>query len=165
MLVRLVFAIALLSSALAQAIVLPAVGTAAILPNLVLVSLLVWSALRGVAEGLVWVFGIGLVLDLVGLDTLGVNGLALLPVALLAGIARRRFFQSVMILPILLTMLATLVFALMLAGLRGFGEGGAMLPTATLIRAMSLQALLNAILVPPIYLLTVWTNRWLAERR
>lgn len=165
MVIRFLFALGLVSAALLQAIVLPALGTVAILPNIVLVSLLVWSALRGVAEGLMWVFGIGLVLDLVALDALGINGLALLPVALLAGPARRRFFQSNMILPILLTMLATMAYALMLTGLRGLSDGGAMMPTGTLVRAMSLQALLNALLVPPIYLLAVWTDRWLVERR
>ncbi len=161
--VQLVFAILLIASALAQATVLPALGPIGILPNIVLVLLLIWSAWRGTREGLLWVFGIGIVLDLLALDALGTNGLALVVTALLAGPARRRFFHSGMVVPLLLTILATIVHGLVLMLLRGYGSDGALNASTGILRLIFLQALLNALLVPPVYVIASWTNRWAPE--
>jgi rod shape-determining protein MreD len=161
---RALFALLLVTAALAQATILPALGPIAVLPNLVLVLLLVWSALRGVAEGLAWVFTVGVLMDLLALDPLGCNGLALLPVALLAGPARRRFFHSGMVFPLLLAMLATVAHALVLAVLRGMDDGGALLPAAAVARLTFLQALLNALLVPPLYVVAGWMDRSMLEK-
>ena len=147
---RPIFALLLVAAALAQATILPVVGPVGILPNLVLVLLLVWSALRGLGEGLLWVFGAGLLLDVLAMDALGTNGLALLAAAVVAGPARRRFFHSGMIFPILLTMLATVACALVMTLLRGLGESAAVLPMGAVLRLAVLQALLNALLVPPL---------------
>jgi rod shape-determining protein MreD len=155
MMARLSFALLLVVAALAQATILPALLPVGVVPNLVLVALLVWSALRGVAEGLGWVLVAGLLLDTMALDPLGTNGLALLPVALTAGLARRRFFRSGLVFPIVLAALATIGHGLILAVLRGM-EGGlpalpSELPLAGVPQLLVLQALLNAVLVPPLY--------------
>lgn len=159
---RPLFALLLVTAALSQATILPALAPVGILPNLVLVLLLVWIALRGLGEGLLWVFGAGVLLDLLAMDALGTNGLALLVVALLAGPARRRFFHSGMVFPLLLAMLATLAHAVALSLLRGVGDGAA-LPAEALARLTFLQALLNALLVPPLYLIAGWMDRWMVE--
>lgn len=161
--VQFFFGVALIASALAQATVLPALGPIGILPNLVLVLLLIWSAWRGTREGLLWVFGVGIMLDLLALDALGTNGLALVVTALLAGPARRRFFQSGMVVPLLLTMLATVVHGVVLMVIRGYGSDGALDASTAILRLISLQALLNALLVPPLYVIASWTNRWAPE--
>ena len=153
-----------MASALAQATILPAVGPTGVLPNVVLVLLLVWSALRGLGEGLLWVFGTGLLLDVLAMDPLGTNGLALLVAALLAGPARRRFFHSGMIFPILLTMLATVGYAVVIMLVRGLDDSGAMLPAGAILRLTFLQSLLNALLVPPLYLVAGWIDRWAPEK-
>ena len=160
MIARPLFALLLATAALTQATILPALAPVGVLPNLVLVLLLVWSALRGTGEGLLWVFGAGVLLDVLAMDPLGTNGLALLVVALLAGPARRRFFHSGMVFPLLLALLATVVHALALSLLRGLGDGGAALPAAAVARLTFLQALLNALLVPPLYLIAGWVDRW-----
>ena len=161
---RLLFALLLVTAAFAQATVLPELRLLGILPNLVLVLLLVWSALRGVAEGLLWVFGTGLLLDLLAMDAFGTNGLALLAVAVLAGPARHRFFHSGMVFPIVLAIVATVAHALILSILRGAGDGGTALPAGAVFRLAFLQALLNALLVPPLYLVAGWMDRWVLER-
>lgn len=157
------FALLVAAAGLAQATVLPALGPVGVLPNLVLVLLLVWCAMRGTAEGLVWIFGAGVLLDLLALDPIGTNGLALLPVALLAVPARRRFFQSGMLVPLVLAMVATVVHALALTALRGVGDGVAA-PPGAVARLVVLQALLNALLVPPLYLVAGWMNGLTPER-
>ncbi len=153
-----------MASALAQATILPAVGPTGVLPNVVLVLLLVWCALRGLGEGLLWVFGTGLLLDVLAMDALGTNGLALVVAALLAGPARRRFFHSGMIFPILLTMLATVGYAVVIMLVRGLDDSGAMLPAGAILRLTFLQSLLNALLVPPLYLVAGWIDRWAPEK-
>ena len=168
MIARISFALLVIVAALAQATILPILLPAGLVPNLVLVALLVWAAWRGVAEGLVWVLGAGLLLDSVSLDRLGTNGLALLPVALTAGLARHRLFRSGLVFPIMLTALATIAHGVILAVLRGF-EGGFTTPPAELVvaglpRTLILQALLNAVLVPPLYLVTGWMSRVTAEK-
>lgn len=154
---RVFFALLLVSAALIQATILPNTRVLGVLPDLVLVLLLVWSAMRGVAEGAVWVFGTGLALDLLAMDRFGTNGLALLVVALLAGPARRRFFHSGLVVPIALTVVATVVHAVILLLLRS-GTGAA-LPLSAAFRLIVLQALLNSLLVPPLYLLAGWMDR------
>lgn len=158
---RISFACLLLLVILVQATVLPGLHLIGVLPDLVLVLLLVWCALRGIGEGVIWVFAAGLVLDVLAMDRLGTNGLALLAVALLAGQARRRFFHSGMIVPIVLAIVATVVHATVLLLLRS-GEGMA-LPVGAAFRLIFLQALLNSLLVPPLYLLAGWMDRWVVQ--
>lgn len=160
---RVLFAAALLLAALAQAALLPASG-AMVLPNLVLVLLLVRGALRGVGEVLLWIAGAGLLLDVLALDPIGLNGLALLPVGVIGALARRRFFQSGVLFPMLLAVGATVAHAIVLAGLRAvLGDGAIPLPGAG--RLVLLQALLNALLVPPAYWLVAWLHRMEPEGR
>jgi rod shape-determining protein MreD len=163
MMSRIVFALLLISAVLSQATIMPELGAIGILPNVALVLLLVWCATRGTAEGLAWVFGAGLLLDLLTLDPIGTNGLALLPVAVLAGLARRRFFQSGMVVPLLLAMVSTMAQAVVLILLRSLGDQGA-IPPSSVGTLVLLQALLNALLVPPLYLVAGWMNGLTPER-
>ncbi len=161
---RPIFALLLLVAALVQATVLPALLPFGVMPNLVLVLLLVWVALRGVAEGLIWVLAAGLGLDALAMDAIGTNGLALLPVALAAGLARRRFFHSGMIVPLILAVAATICHGLILAILRGLEASEGMPALAAVVRLTFLQSLLNAVLVPPLYMVASRVNRWEPER-
>jgi len=154
---RFFFATMMIFAALAQATILPSLDVLEVLPDVTLVLLLVWSALRGVPEGLIWAFGLGLFIDILALDPLGTNALALLGVALLGGLASRRFFHSTLVIPILLAVVATIVHALVLLLLRG-GDGAG-LPISSVFRLIFLQALLNSIFVPPLYLIAGWMER------
>jgi rod shape-determining protein MreD len=154
---RTLFALILVFAALVQATVLPSMNLLAVLPDVTLVLLLVWSALRGIPEGLFWAFGLGLLLDVIALDPFGANGLALLGVAVLGGLARRRFFHSNLIVPIVVAAAATFVHAVVLLLIRS-GEGGG-LPLAAVMRVVFLQALLNSIFVPPLYLIAGMMDR------
>ncbi|MDQ3412902.1 MAG: rod shape-determining protein MreD, partial [Chloroflexota bacterium] len=112
---RPVFAVFVFVAAFVQATWLPALLPAGAVPNLVLVLLLVWVALRGIAEGLLWILGAGFLLDALAMDAIGTNGLALVPVVLAAGLARRRFFHSGMIVPLVLAVAATIGHGVILA--------------------------------------------------
>ncbi|MEA2582323.1 MAG: rod shape-determining protein MreD [Thermomicrobiales bacterium] len=154
-----VFALLLLFAALVQATVLPSMNVIAVLPDTTLVLLLVWCALRGMPEGLIWAFGLGLLLDVISLDPFGANGLGLLGVAVLGGLARRRFFHSNLIVPIVVAVAATFVHAFVLLLIRSAEGSG--LPLAAVMRVVFLQALLNSIFVPPLYLIAGMMDRWM----
>jgi|SRR5581483_8796001 len=160
---RPLFGIVLVIAALLQATILPAIGPVIVLPDLVLVLVLARSATTGLAEALVWTAAAGLLLDVLAMDRIGVNGLALLPVALMGAIGRKRVFQSGLLFPMLLAMAATVVQMALLAALRGLGGEG-VTPLPEVIRLVILQALLNALLVPPIYGLMHWMGRVEPER-
>lgn len=154
---RALFALLLVTAAMAQATTLPALELIEVLPDITLVLLLVWSALRGLPEGMAWAFTLGIFIDILALDPLGTNALALLGVAVLGGLARRRFFLSNLVFPIVLSVAATFTHALVLLLLRS--AGGAALPIDSVIRLVFLQALLNAMVVPPLYVVAGWMER------
>jgi len=160
---RPVFGVLLIIAALLQTALLPRWQFLAVTPGLVLVLILGWSAYRGVPETLVWVLVAGLLLDILGLDTLGANALALLPVALLGGLARGRFFHSALVFPMVLSVVATFAYVAVLLTLRGLlgegSDGSQALGTMTL-----LQALLNALLVPLVFGFLGWLQRTEPER-
>ncbi len=107
---RPVFGLLLVIAALLQTALLPRWQLLAVTPGLVVVLLLAWSAYRGIPEALAWVFVAGFVLDVLGLDRLGANALALLPVALLGGLSRGRFFHSALVFPMVLAIAATFLY-------------------------------------------------------
>ncbi|CAN5684403.1 hypothetical protein BH23CHL5_BH23CHL5_08250 [soil metagenome] len=145
-----IVAFSLIAFTFLQAILFPSVGLGGVLPDATMVIVLIWSAVRGVQEGLVWAFAIGILLDVMALDPLGTNALALLPAVLLGGVAGQRFFHSGLIIPIVATLVATFLHALLLLLVRS--AGGESLPFDAVGRIVVYQSLLNAILVPPIYL-------------
>lgn len=152
-----VFAITMFAAIVLQATLMHDQQLVAVVPDLTLVLVLVWSALRGWGPGLVTAFAAGLILDVVGLDSLGTNALALLVAVILGGLAGRRFFQTSMILPLVLTLVATFLHAIILLLVRS-GEGGAV-PFDSVFRMVVLQAVLNLIVVPPIYFFASLANR------
>lgn len=160
---RPVFGFLLVGAALLQTALLPRWQILAVTPGLVLVLILGWSAYRGVPEALAWVLVSGFLLDVLGLDRLGVNALALLPVALIGAVSRGRFFNSALVFPMILAMVATFAYVGTLLTLRHLaGEGGD--PGQMLGRVTLLQALLNALLVPPVFGLLGWLQRTEPER-
>jgi rod shape-determining protein MreD len=152
----------LVAFAFLQATLIPSAEFVPIVPDVTLVIILVWSAVRGVREGLLWAFMIGILLDTLALDPLGANGLALLPVVLLGGIAGQRFFHSSLIVPILACILGTFLHAIVLLLVRS--SGGETLPLASLVRLITLQTILNVMIVPPIYLIGSLAQRPVGTR-
>lgn len=135
--------------ALAQAALVPAINVLSIGPNIVLVLILIWSADRGMAEGVIWTLPVGVLLDLLALDPLGSNTLALLPVAIIGGLARRRLFHSGVIIPMLLVVVATVVHQLV--GAIVASATGSSYSLGVTIRLALLSALLNLAVVPILY--------------
>lgn len=140
---RILFGLVLLVVALVQATILPRVNPFDVSPDLVLVLLFVWCASRGPREALTWVFFTGILMDVLAQDPFGTNALALIAVALLAGLANQRVFHANVLIPIVLVAITTVVHGIVLVLLRGSMPAGL---------HILLQAGLHALLVPIIYL-------------
>jgi rod shape-determining protein MreD len=145
--------------ALLQTTVLPKANFLGIIPDLLLVSLLLWCAGREPGEGLLWTFGIGLFLDLLTMSPFGSSALILLPVTITAWFSRSPFFQSGLLFPMLMVMVATFLHGLAQTLLAPI-LGGHMNFVA-LVQLSTLGALLNALMAPLLYLIIQLLNRWM----
>jgi rod shape-determining protein MreD len=143
---RLVFGGVLFTMVFAQATILPAVNPFVVTPDFVLLLLFAASMYTGMREGLTWLFIAGIITDVLAMDPLGANGLALLPAVVLVGPARRPIFRANILIPIGLMLLATVAHALLLCLIRGVA------PDLTI----GLQVLQHAILFPFLYLALRW---------
>lgn len=157
-----VLAFSLVFFAFMQATVFPSSELIGIFPDVTLVIVLVWSAVRGVRDGLLWAFLVGILLDTLALDPLGGNALALLPVVLLGAFSGRAFFQSNLIVPILACVAATFLHAIVLLLVRS--AGGESIAITSLLRIIMLQTVLNVMIVPPIYLIGSLAQRPVSSR-
>jgi rod shape-determining protein MreD len=154
---RLWFAVLLVLMGTAQSTILSVTNLFGIAPNVVLVLVLLLSRRYGVREGVVWAFGAGIMLDLLALDPLGSNGLALIPVAMIGAVAQRPMLQSGLLLTMLLVLLATLAhFSVASIIDTLIGTGYSFLVS---IRLGLITAFLNALVVPPLYGLVVLLDR------
>ena len=154
---RLGFAFVLTVAALAQATFFPALHVLSIGPDLTLVLILLWSAERGALEGLLWAFPAGILLDMLAMDPLGFNALALLPAALIGGLGRRRIVHSGVLQPMLLVIAATAAHWCVAAILGALlGAGYSLVFSA---RLGLLPALLNVAIVPFLYLIMLVLER------
>ena len=79
-------------------------------PQLVLLSVIAWSLVRGSAEGMYWGFAGGLLYDFASGGPLGVSALGMLAVAAVAGLLGGRMFGTNPLLPVLAVVIASGVF-------------------------------------------------------
>ena len=145
---RLIFGIFLFAMLFAQATIIPALNPLSVSPNVVLLLLFIVTMYRGVREGLGWLFVAGIVTDVLAMDPLGANGLAMLPAVLLVGPAREPVFRANILIPIVLIMVVTVLHALILCLIRGI------MPDMTI----ALQALMHAVLFPFLFFAFRWLD-------
>ncbi len=139
---RIIFGLLLFVTIFAQASILPIINPLTVTPDLVLVLLFTRCAFCGPREALFWILVAGTMLDILSMDALGTNALALVCIVLLAGLARQRAFQSNILVPVVLIVVATVVHGFILSMLRG----------APLSLYIVYQAMFHAMLVSIIYL-------------
>ena len=155
---RIIFAAFAALLALIQASLFPASGLIGMYPDFVLVFLLVWSAHHGVDEGLWMAFGLGLWLDVITMERLGTHVLTMLPVAVIGSLASWRLLRSGMMLPILAVVAATIASAFVDTILTTLG--GQMPEPFVATRLAIATALLNAVIVPFAWGVTLVIDRW-----
>jgi rod shape-determining protein MreD len=80
-------------------------------PNLVLLTVLLWTLLRGRREALIIAFTGGFWLDFLSLATLGISSLALILSSFVTGIGRRAVQPTQVLVPVGVGILGSLVYA------------------------------------------------------
>ena len=80
-------------------------------PNLVLLTVLLWTLLRGRREALIIAFTGGFWLDFLSLTTLGISSLALILSSFVTGIGRRAVQPTQVLVPVGVGILGALVYA------------------------------------------------------
>jgi rod shape-determining protein MreD len=145
-------------SALLQSTLLPQVKLFGVQPDLVLLTVVSWSLLRGSQEGMLWALIGGLALDALSSARLGVNTLPLLLISFLAGLWQRGMVRLDILIPLLATPVATLVYqSAMVALLKLLGWPGTW--GASLRHSILPSMLLNTLLMPALYVLLRWMHR------
>jgi rod shape-determining protein MreD len=154
---QLLFGLLLAGLVIVQARVLPEITLVQVRPNLLLVTLVLWTIARGPREGALWAFATGLFLDLVTLMPLGTHAPALLAAVAAGALARGQPFRLGVLVPMLAVLGATVVHdAVLLLVERATAD----LP-ATLVRLSLLAGILNLILTPLLAVLTGRLDGWL----
>jgi rod shape-determining protein MreD len=126
--------------------------------DVVLVAVIAWGLLRGPAEGMIWAFIGGLVLDLFSGGPMGGITLALLIVAFLAGQQWGSELGLAYIQLILLTLVLSFLYHMLLLVVLGW-RGYPVNWVYSLPRVAAPSAALNAVLAPLVYRPLIWLDR------
>ena len=144
--------------ALLQSTLLPQLQVFGVQPDLVLLTVVSWSLLRGAEEGMLWALIGGLALDALSSARLGVNTLPLLLISFLAGLWQRGLVRLDVLIPFLAIPIATLVYqGAMVALLKLLGWPATW--RASLRYAILPTTLLNTLLMPIVYVGMRWIHR------
>jgi rod shape-determining protein MreD len=140
--IRLVFGLFLAAIILAQATFLPRMNPFPITPDLALVVLFFWMARHSLRESLTWIFLVGLVMDVLAMDPLGIHALAMLPLAAFAWPLKIRPWQFHVASTTALVLLGSVLHGTILSVFRGNG----------ITMDIGIQTALQTALVPVVYL-------------
>ena len=149
---------AVVAASLLQTSAMPSISVLGVQPNLVLILILSWAIVRGLREAMVVVPMGALTLGLMGGQSAGMILLAAMPIVLLTQIREARIIQGDFLLAVLLIVLSTLAYeSILLAALRLNGETADW--WGSLVNIAVPAAIVNAILVPPLYGLLLLASR------
>ena len=144
--------------ALLQTTVLPELRILGVKPELVLLSVLAWSLLRGSEEGLVWAFVGGLTVDLFSGGPFGASALALLAVSFVSGLIEPSIVRAGFLLPMSVALGGTVLyqglFLLIIQLTRG-----AVSWTDNLIQVTLPSLAVNTLLMPVVFQTLAWLDR------
>lgn len=126
-------------------------------PNLVLAAVVCWAALRGPVPGAAWAFYGGLWLDLLSSRPLGMHALALLLAVVACVLVGAAFDRDTIVLPLVLSAIATLIFQAVLLIFGGVLENLGAYVVVVVLPVL----LLNLIAALIIY----WPLRWWVLQR
>jgi rod shape-determining protein MreD len=148
--------------AVIQAAILPYFTIFGLSPQLLLIFALAWGLLRGPEDGAAWAFIAGIFLDLFSATPMGVSSLALMVGVVAASFVLRSLPSSRFVMPVVLAAMASLIYLLLyllLLRLTGY-------PVVWAVAGrLPLVAVLNSLLVLPVYWLLYTLDRNLRRRK
>jgi rod shape-determining protein MreD len=144
--------------ALVQDVVLTRVSLFGGQPNLVFLAVVSWGLLRGSAEGMIWAFIGGMVLDLFSGGPMGSITLALLLVAFVVGRQWGRELGSLTLQLVILALILCFLYHVLLL-LTLVWTAYPVDWAYSLTRVAAPSAVLNAVLAPFVYRPLAWLDR------
>lgn len=154
----------LTSAALLQSSFLPHLFRGGLKPDLVVMLVISWGLLRGVKEGLLWAFIGGLALDLLSATPLGFSALLLTLLILLTSLGQKSVYRANILFPLAIIFLATLGYNLtLLFAWQLLGRPA--LWWESLREVLLPTALLNILVMFPLYPLLYWLHRRIGPER
>ena len=144
--------------ALLQATVAPHVVILGARPDLMLLTVVSWTVLRGMREGVVWGFAGGLCLDLFSGGPFGLSALVLVAISFLSGLGETTIYRGRIVLPVVVALAATPIHGFLYLGLL-YITGHSVYWLDTLLRVMLPSMIFNGLLIIPIYALLQWLHR------
>lgn len=131
-----------------QTSVLPRLPVWGVVPQLMLLAAVAWGLLEGLEEGALWGFMAGLLTDMFSLAPLGTSALAFMVAVLVAALLYRTLPINRIVLPVVLAMVATLIWLFVyILLLRLLGLGGSWQEINNLPRLL----VVHGVLVLPFY--------------
>ncbi len=127
-------------------------------PDLMLLMVISWSLLRGSKEGMIWALVGGIGLDLLSGAPFGTSTVILVALSLVAGLGELSVFRTHIALPLIATLVATLVYDLFFLFLL-YVRGYSIVWTDSLIKIVLPSTLLNVLLSPFVYRALLWLHR------
>lgn len=141
-----------------QTTAMPHLTILGVKPDLVLLMVISWSLLRGSKEGLIWALIGGIGLDLASGAPFGISVVALVALSLLAGLGELSVFRTHIALPLIATLIATLVYDLFFLLLLHVWTGSVAW-TDSLVKVVLPSTLFNVLLSPLVYKALYWLHR------
>jgi rod shape-determining protein MreD len=141
-----------------QTTALPHLSVLDVKPDLMLLMVICWSLLRGSKEGMIWALVGGIGLDLVSGVPFGTSTVALVVLSLLAGLGELSVFRTHIALPLIATLIATLVYDLFFFLLL-YARGCSIAWTDSLVKVVLPSTLFNVLLSPLVYKALYWLHR------
>jgi len=148
----------LLIVALLQVTALPAFKVLGVKPELMLLTVLAWSLVRGVEEGLVWAFVGGGLLDLFSGGPFGASTLALLAASFIARLTEGAVTRTGFLMPMGMALLGTLLYQALFLLVIQVTRGGVSWDDS-LFRVTLPSLVINALLMPVIFYPLAWLER------
>jgi rod shape-determining protein MreD len=144
--------------ALLQATVLPELRILGVKPELMLLSVLAWSLLRGSEEGMVWALVGGLMLDLFSGGPVGASALALLAVSFVSGMIEPSLVRAGFLLPMGAALGGTVLYQLLFLLVVQLTRG-AVAWLDNLIQVTLPSLAVNTLLMPVVFQVLAWLDR------
>ena len=140
----------IVAAALAQVSILPAFSIFGVQPNLIIILLVIWITVGGQRDALLLIPIAGFVQGLLDSQPLGLAMLAMAPLILMTQVKELRLVQSDLLLAVVLTAVATLVYeGTVLLTLAVTGERLDWL--ATVLEVLVPATIANVLLLLPLY--------------
>lgn len=137
---------------------MPHLAVLGVKPDLVLLTVISWSLLRGAKEGMIWALVGGIGLDLLSGAPFGTSTVALVILSLVAGLGELSVFRTHIALPLISTLIATMAYDLFFMLLL-YARGCSIAWTDNLIKVVLPSTLLNVLLSPLVYKALYWLHR------